>query len=399
MALFKDDPTQATRWFFERGILPDAASNDGQGQFYVPRQAYGAFVGDTLERSLEGARKRVGLRHLRSVVSRVTHGDCAWRVMTADRDELDADIVAFCFGHAAPASPCPIGVDVAASSKFVPDPWARRALFSIGPTDSVLIVGTGLTMADVVVSLYATGHHGTVTAISRRGLIPRGHGLFATDVDLFQGMPPPTTAMSLLRLLRRRIRESDPALGWQPIIDSLRCQLPTVWNGLPADEQRRVQRRLLPFWDVHRFRIAPQVGAVLARSQTAGSLSIERAGLEALACRQNVYVAAMRRADGKVEERCFDAVVLCTGPDKNVAANPLIAALLTEGAARLDRTGLGLAVDRSSHVVDAEGRPVPGLVAFGPMTRGSFGEMTGAPDIAKHIEQVAGELLGGSMAR
>jgi uncharacterized NAD(P)/FAD-binding protein YdhS len=28
------------------------------------------------------------------------------------------------------------------------------------------------------------------------------------------------------------------------------------------------------------------------------------------------------------------------------------------------------------------------LLAFGPMTRGSFGEMTGAPDIARHLERV-----------
>ncbi len=40
---------------------------------------------------------------------------------------------------------------------------------------SVLIVGTGLSMADVVVSLAKHGHEGKVTAISRRGIIPKSH--------------------------------------------------------------------------------------------------------------------------------------------------------------------------------------------------------------------------------
>ena len=33
------------------------------------------------------------------------------------------------------------------------------------------------------------------------------------------------------------------------------------------------------------------------------------------------------------------------------------------------------------------------MFAFGPITRGSFGEMTGAPDIAKQIEIATPHLL------
>ena len=81
--------------------------------------------------------------------------------------------------------------------------------------------------------------------------------------------------------------------------------------------------------------------------------------------------------------------VLCTGPNKDPARNPLVASLLDSNLAQLDAIGLGLRVDADFHVIDPAGRPHAGLLAVGPTVRGSFGEMTGAPDITRHIERVA----------
>ena len=82
MALFKSDRTEATRWFFEHGVLPDPDSDDGQGQFYVSRQAYGAFVSDVLRRTVDGAQGRARLRHLRTSATGVERLGDGWRVST-----------------------------------------------------------------------------------------------------------------------------------------------------------------------------------------------------------------------------------------------------------------------------------------------------------------------------
>ena len=54
-------------------------------------------------------------------------------------------------------------------------PWSETTLSKIDAGASVLIVGTGLTMVDQVLSLDGQGHAGKITALSRRGLIPSAH--------------------------------------------------------------------------------------------------------------------------------------------------------------------------------------------------------------------------------
>ncbi len=395
MGLSAEDPPAATHWFLAKGVLPDEESDDGQGNSFPLRQAYGSFVAEVLRDTAAHAYPRVTLRHQRSSAIRMTKAgeSAAWQIACDDGAQLFAEEVALCFGHAPPSAPCSVSPDVAAHQKFVSNPWAEDALAAIAPRDSVTIIGTGLTMADVVASLEARGHRGLMTAVSRRGLLPLAHGAFISDLDILGGAPLPRKAIDLLKLVRRRAREMSPRVGWHPVVDSLRAILPDIWNALPIHEKRKIVRRILPFWEVHRFRIAPQIDAALRQARADGRLSIEKAAACGISLDESGFKTRLRRSDGAFAEVRSDAVVLCTGPDRDLRKNPLIATLLTAGYGRIDDAGLGLAVDRQSRLIDGEGQALPNLWAFGPMTRGSFGEMTGAPDIALHIERVSGQLF------
>jgi uncharacterized NAD(P)/FAD-binding protein YdhS len=131
-------------------------------------------------------------------------------------------------------------------------------------------------MVDVVATLARTDHQGPIVAISQRGLLPRGHGRFVDCHHLFEGVRP-ATALELLRLVRAEVRQRNGELDWQAVVDALRRRLPEVWPALPAPERIRAVRRLLHFWEVHRFRIAPQGAAAIARLTAQGTLTVQRA--------------------------------------------------------------------------------------------------------------------------
>ncbi len=393
MSLFKEDPDHLTRWLHESGRLPDAASTDSRGHHYVARGAFGDYVLDTLTRTMAASDLRHALRHHRARAVAIHPDGPGWVVELSTGARLTADKVALCIGHSSPTLPCPVSPAALRHSGFVGNPWAPYAMAAIGAHHSVLVVGTGLTMADAIATLSDAGHQGQITAISRRGLLARPHGLFVDDIDILAGEPAPDTAIGLLRLTRRRIRQYGGRFGWQPVVDGLRSKLRQIWRALPPREQRRVAQRLLPFWEVHRFRIAPQLHELVEDWRRRGRLVVDKAGLASLDAAQGKLVATLRRRAAAPVTQSFDAVVLCVGPGRNVQQEPLIGQLVDRGLARLDEVGTGLAVDLESRVISRDGVAHPDLLAFGPLTRGSFGEMTGAPDIARQIERCAGAIV------
>ncbi|WP_368912048.1 FAD/NAD(P)-binding protein [Taklimakanibacter deserti] len=386
MSLFPDDPLHAVRWLFDKDILPgDGASRDAAGHHYVPRRDYGAYVADTLRQALSETRGRVRLRHHRTQAQDVCRQGARWSVKLADGEAITGDYVILSFGHAAPRAPFPVSAEAAADPRLVTDPWRNNALAGLSRDASLLLVGTGLTMVDMVETLLSRGHQGGITLVSRHGLLPRPHGLFGVSVDLLQGGAAPSSALALLRLVRRQVREAvRQGLGWQPVADAVRFDLGNIWPALPVAEQRRVIKRLLPYWDVHRFRISPQACATLERAIWTGRVVLQKAAVLSVEAESRSLVATLRRG-GTVERRPFDGVVLCIGPDKDLNRNPLARNLLASGLARSDALHFGLDVDRHSRLVADDGHAHATLLALGPMTRGTFGEMTGAPDIVRQI--------------
>jgi uncharacterized NAD(P)/FAD-binding protein YdhS len=181
---------------------------------------------------------------------------------------------------------------------------------------------------------------------------------------------------------------------WECVVDALRQQGTAVWQGLSPASRRRFLRHLRPWWDVHRYQIAPQLDRVLVEDQRSGRLKIVKADIQSIETYQGSFHVSLRLR-GKPRypeaERFFDAVVNCTGPDHGtvVQSNPVLHALATSGLLRADPQGLGIEVDRHARVIGTDGTASRGLFVAGPLARGYFGELMGLPQVSLQPERLA----------
>lgn len=394
MSLDTTDANDFIDWLRDRGLdREDGASLLPDGRIFPRRADFGAYVAARLAPMLEDGR----VEHVRSEVVAVESDAGGWRVRRADGVSIRADVVVIAASHPSPAAPKALAALLEGHPRFVADPTAPNALAAIRPGNDVLIIGNGLTGADIAASLLSRGHTGRITAISRRGLRSRGHALGAQEPHGDFLSRPIRSA----RFLTRRIREAieQAALfdvSWHAVLDAVRGQGQDIWRNLPVAERRRIVRHLRPFWDVHRFRIAPQVENAIEAALRDGLMESLAASVSAVSYFGDKIRVALRlsRQKGTVL-RDVDAVVVATGPAHGsvLSSQRFLEGLAAAGSVRLDPVGLGLDCDRHSRLIDAKGEPQANLFVAGPLARGTFGELMGLPQVSIHAKDVALEVL------
>jgi uncharacterized NAD(P)/FAD-binding protein YdhS len=390
MSAFHDRPNDFLDW------LSSQPGGEASGPHtFAPRLAFGAYIRALLNEEI----KRNGRERLELVRGSVTGLDRGTHplVLTLDRDRsIEADFAVLATGNF-PPEPMPAANASFYDTKFYrPDPWAADAFSGLDPAAPVLLLGTGLTTVDAMISLLDQDHRGPIYALSRRGLMPRRHA--SVPLPAPEHAPFPTSLNALTRFLRQ---ESERAIAqgssWQPIIDEMRPFTVDMWQVMSLADRRRFLRHLRPWWEVHRHRMA---GAVADRIDAAR----DRAQLRVLVGRVRDYAIKDDRAEVMYRPRREDGlvslevmrVVNCAGPnaDYDRIPDPLIRGLLHNGVARPDKLRLGLDVTGNCALLNREGAISRRLFAVGPVTKGAFWEMTAVPDIRRQTEKLAEYLAG-----
>jgi uncharacterized NAD(P)/FAD-binding protein YdhS len=181
---------------------------------------------------------------------------------------------------------------------------------------------------------------------------------------------------------------------WQAVFDDIRANARRIWAALDVTERRRLLRHLRPFWDVHRFRVAPQAEQTIARLRAGGqfrSLAASLRGGDWDGARVRVRLHPRGAEAGRIVEIEADAVIVTTGPahEGAIASNPALASLARAGLIRPDAVGLGLDVDASNRAIGTDGEARATLLVAGPLARGQVGELMGLPQVSDHAARVA----------
>lgn len=361
---------------------------------FLPRAIYGRYVRSILEEFTEH-RGTPKLRWIRGEVSSVRCAQTRTLLELTDGTELNTDFVVLSVGNFPPATLKVPGLS-AKSIRYVRSPWSANPLRDIPKDGSVLLIGSGLTSVDLAVALESEGFRGHIHILSRHGLLPQTHARFTALNQPWREECPPTIR-GLLHLVREKVRgASESGADWREIVDGLRPVTQQIWQSFSEAERKRFLRHVRPYWDVHRHRIAPEIGDTIAKLLHAGQLTVYAGRLTNYReFTDRTEVEFRDRETGVTRELTVDRVINCTGPETDCrrVEDPLVRNLLAQGLARPDPLFLGLDVDQHGALIHSSGTSSSSIYVIGPARKGSLWETIAVPELRVQASALAEDFV------
>jgi uncharacterized NAD(P)/FAD-binding protein YdhS len=358
------------------------ATEGGEQRGFAERRLFARYLGEILDEAVGSGKTEI----IAATAMAASRQDDGWRVRLDNGESVTSDALVLAIGNQEPE---PLRALAGIGERFIGNPWGEQARAAVADLaasgGSALLIGTGLTMVDLVLSLDAAGYRGRITALSRRGQIPRAHADFQ-PAPVEEKQVPHGSLRDLWRWLRRRSAE----VGWRAAVDSLRPYSHALWQSLGTEQQRRFLRHARPWWDVHRHRIAPQVADTIARLIGEGRLEVVAGRISsAQGSDGGLDVEIRRRGAKSTSSAHFDYAFNCTGPLHSIerTRDPLLRSLLDAGAVRTEPLGIGLDVDERVRAAGGER-----IWALGPLTKGRYWEIVAVPDIREQAAAVAEDI-------
>ncbi len=394
MSAFPDLPDHFLQWLRTRSeyeSLPEAELRER----FIPRLVYGDYLRGLMQHHLqtppESSAVRTTLRE-GEAVDIEPHENGA-TILLSDGARIEATRIVLATGNEPPAA-LPGAEELRDHPAWMGNPWHGWEERLPSPGGTIVLLGTGLTTVDAVLTLRALGWRGALHAVSRNGWLPHSH---FRGID-YPDFPPPGLDLAdlglkkLLELVelhcaRLRERGANPAI----VVDKLRPHTQRIWQRWSREERLEFARRHSSRWNIFRHRIAPQIHAQLREAQQAGQLQIHAAGIECVRAdgdRVRVHLVGGQILTG-------DLVINATGPNAKFTATGslLLQNLLRRGLVAPDDTGMGARIEPDHTLVDREGRRSTLLYALGPLLRGTLWETIAVPELRGQARRVAETLL------
>ena len=387
MSALPDRPDDFLHWLCTQpGHLQAAQAALAHG--YAPRRDYADYLRQRLAQAQADSPARLEVVPRR--IERLTRDPGGW-VLAGGGARVHARHVLLATGN----TPRPLPASGAATlpAQCLVEAWDHAAVAAIDPGQRVCIIGTGLSMADALLTLAGNRHRGGIHLLSRHALLPLPHTpVHAVDeqlpVDCLHAMP----LRARLRALRQGMRNAAArGLPWQAVMERLRPHGQALWRSLPVAEQRRFLRHAQRHWDIHRHRVAPTVHALLQDQRNDGHLHLHRARLDTVTATLDGVCLNAHARDGHTLELTVDRIINATGLELRAAAmrSPLLAGLLDAGHVQPGAHGLGLASDADGRLIDTHGHAQDDLRTIGSLRIGEAWESIAVPELRGQADAVA----------
>jgi uncharacterized NAD(P)/FAD-binding protein YdhS len=397
MSAFPDLPGHFLEWLRTRSEY-DAVPDIELRERFIPRTIYGDYLCGLMQQHLQSPPESMPVQttFVEGEALDIQPNGASAIIHLADGGRVEAEHVVLATGNEAPAG-FPGSEELADHPAWLRNPWLAWENRLPAAGGAIVLLGTGLSTVDAIITLRALGWHGIVHAVSRNGWLPHSHfrGIEYSDFPP-EGVELETLDLKeLLALIEShcaRLREmgANPAI----IVDKMRAHTQRVWQHFTLEERLEFAQRHAARWNVLRHRIAPEIFAQVTTSQLTGQLRLYSANIErveAHGAQVNVHLSNGSTLAG-------DLVINATGPQTRFSATKsvLLRNLLRSGLAAPDDMDMGVQIDADHTVIERSGKRSAILLALGPLLRGTLWETIAVPELRGQARRVAETLLGHS---
>lgn len=365
---------------------------------YVPRRIYGDYLRSILSTYMQPidshhpAEIRV-IEH-EAVDIELNFDGCA-EITLKDGTTVDADRVLLATGNQ-PPSPVSFSGHSFSHPAYSPDPWGNWAEQIPDSKDDIIVLGTGLSMIDVFLTLSEQDWDGNIIAISHNGMIPQAHFRGIEYPDFLPSEPEKLGLEKLVELLEQHCRQLQ-RIGENPgiVVDRLRPHTQRIWQQFLVSEKQEFLKRYAARWNVIRHRIAQPIHQRVTEAITEGRLRVMRGRITELSEQGHKVGVTLQDKTGAEQILEGGLVVNCTGPNSGFSDTsvPLFQNLLKRGLIRPDELDMGIDVASDFAVINGEGNHSESLFAIGPLMKGTLWETTAVPELRGQAMRVAQLLL------
>ena len=376
MSVFVDEPMHFINWLTQQE-LPFSS------QDFVPRTIYGHYVLSTFN-ELKESNATVKITCLAEEVMAVTkNGD---EFLISAKQDYQAQQVVLAFGNFLPAHPRSIHSDFEQSSRYFQNAFSSQVLKYALNQVSVLIIGSGLTMIDVVLSLKKHHYTGKITAISPHGYLPQAHIETPLPSTIsFINEQQTYTLLQLFSLVNQQLKLAKTnQLNVHSVIDSLRPHLQRLWLGFSLEDKQQFLRHLRHKWGVARHRVANQSMQVVNELLNTKQLELIKGRVYDIKSHESGFDIQYANRQQAFNQLRTSVLINCTGPESNFekVEIPLIKHLLQGNIISADALKYGIEASENGQIA-------PNLYTIGPPLKGVLWESTAVPEIRLQAKQLA----------
>jgi uncharacterized NAD(P)/FAD-binding protein YdhS len=396
MGAFPDDHEHFYRWARDNPEeLKRQGVNEVQPTSFLPRVLYGKYLTDLLDQTSHSGSSLHRITGEATDVAPLANG--RFRVKLRNAPSLIAQNVVLALGNFPPGDPKLRDQRFHRVERYLENPWSEETRNKLAGSGDVLVLGSGLTGLDLLLSLAPLKRQGVIHVLSRRGLFPRPH-------RMVNGYPPfldkeslPRTPRQACHTVRAQIeRANEAGIDWRAVIDSMRPYTQLIWKQWPTEERKRFLRHLKAFWEPHRHRAAPEVLELKSLLEKEGRLQCHRGRIFSISAENELLSVRFRDANAHAErELRVDYVVNCTGPECNYhkLKDPLVVQLFSRGIIVPDPLFLGLDVGLGGIILNLQGERVNHLYTLGSPQKGILFETTAVPELRSQAAELADRIL------